>query len=107
MKRMHLLSVAVMAMAVLALASASAFADDKPGTHEGTVVKAENGKLTMTGKEDKREHSHDVPASAKITCDGKDCKLDDLKRGYTVKVTIEKKDSKNVVSKIEAKKSDL
>ncbi len=105
MKRVQLLSLFVAALAVVAFVGVPAFADDKAGTHEGTVVKAENGKLTMTGKDDKREHSHDVPATAKITCDGKECKLDELKRGQTVKVTVEKKDNKNVITKIEAKKS--
>jgi hypothetical protein len=104
MKRVHMLPLFAALFAVFAFACATASADDKPGTHEGTVVKAENGKLTMTGKDDKREHSHDVPATAKVTCDGKECKLEDLKKGYTVKVTIEKKDNRNVVTKIDAKK---
>ncbi len=40
---------------------------------------------------------------AKITCDGKDCKLDDLKKGQTVTVTIEKQGDDTVATKIEAK----
>ena len=96
------LFVAVLALALLA--GTPALAQDREGTHEGTVVKASDGKLTMTDRDGKKEHSHDVPRDAKITCDGKDCKLEDLKSGYQVKVTMEKKDNKLQVTKIEAKK---
>ena len=61
------------------------------------------GKLTMTDKEGKKEHTHVVPKDAKITCDGKECKLDDLKKGFMVKVTMDKKDNKLQVTRIEAK----
>jgi Cu/Ag efflux protein CusF len=83
-----------------------ALADEKEGTHEGKVVKAEKGKLTMTDKDGKKEHSHDIGADAKITMDGKEAKLEDLKAGTMVKVTAEKKGDKVVVTKVEAKKDD-
>ena len=57
---------------------------------EGTVVKAADGKLTIQDK-DKKEHSCEVAKDAKITCDGKACKLDDLKKGVKVKVTVKDK----------------
>jgi len=76
---------------------------DKDGTHEGKVVKAGDGKLTMTDKDGKKEHTHEVAKDATITCDGKKCKLEDLKAGFTVRVTTDK-DGK-VATKIEAKKS--
>jgi len=79
-------------------------ADDKDNTHTGVVVKAGDNKLTMTDKDGKNEHTHDVDKDAKITCDGKECKLDDLKKGFTVTVTTEKKADKTVATKIEAKK---
>lgn len=60
-------------------------ADDK--THEGTVVKAGEGKLTMTMKGDTKEHTHAVAKDAKITIDGKPAHLADLKAGYHVIVT--------------------
>ncbi|MBP3955524.1 hypothetical protein J8F10_09550 [Gemmata sp. G18] len=98
---------ALASVAVLALAFTPAFAEDtKPGTHEGKVVKAEAGKLTMTDKEGKKEHTHVIPATAKVTCDGKECKVEDLKPGSTVKVTTEKKEDKLVVISVEAKKAD-
>ena len=92
------------AMAILVVWGAQAVAQDPgPGTHEGTVVKAEEGKLTMTAKDNKTKHTHNVGLDAKITRDGKDCKLTDLKAGDEVKVTIEKKGTENVVTKVEAK----
>src|SRR6478609_6273648 len=94
-------------MTVLALAvwvgTASA-EDQKPGSHEGKVVKAEPGKLTMIDKDGKNEHAHAVPADAKITLEGKACKIEDLKPGTSVKVTTEKKEDKLVVVSVEAKK---
>jgi hypothetical protein len=56
-------------------------------THEGKVVKAADGKLTMTDKNGENKHTHDVAANAKISCDGKNCKLEDLKEGTYVRVT--------------------
>jgi hypothetical protein len=55
----------------------------------------------MTGKDGKTEHTHTVAPDAMITCDGKACKLDDLKAGFNVKVTTKKGD-KTVATKIEA-----
>ena len=76
----------------------SVSADDK--VHEATVVKAGDGKITLTFKGDEKKHEHDVAKDAKITLDGKDAKLEDLKEGATVKATM---DDKFVVHKIEAK----
>lgn len=83
---------------VLALfMSQPAVADDKP--HEGKVVKAGDGKLTMTFKGDEKKHTHDVAKEAKITLDDKPAKLGDLKEGLHIKVTM---DAKHVVTKIDA-----
>jgi hypothetical protein len=92
------------ALAVAAFVG-TAVAADKPAdsnTHTGVVVSVADGKLTMTGK-DGNEHSHAVAKDAKITCDGKDCKLDDLKKGQTVTVTVEKQGDDTVATRIEAK----
>ena len=100
---------ALTAVAILAFAFSTAVAEDtkpKPGTHEGKVVKAEAGKLTMTDKDGKNEHTHAVPAGAKVTCDGKACKLEDLKAGCSVKVGMEKKEDKVEVVSVEAKKAE-
>jgi hypothetical protein len=71
-------------------------------THEGKVIKAADGKLTMTDKKGENKHTHDVAANAKITCDGKTCKLEDLKEGTMVRVTTDD-DSNNRATKIEAR----
>jgi len=77
---------------------------DKDNTHSGTVVKAGDGKLTMTDKDGKNEHTHDVAKDAKITCEGKECKLEDLQKGFIVTVTLENKGDKKVATRLEAKK---
>ena len=76
--------------------------EEKAGTHEGKIVKVEAGKLTMSDKDGKNEHTHAIPADAKITLDGKEAKLTDLKAGTKVKVTAEKKCDKVQVVKVEA-----
>jgi len=99
----------MMALAAVALVvwAVPAFADEeKAGTHEGKVVKVEAGKLTMSDKEGKNQHTHAVPATAQITLDGKAAKLEDIKAGAKVKVTTEKVGDKIQVTKIEAQKAD-
>ena len=61
--------------------------DDK--VHEATVVKAGDGKITLTFKGDEKKHEHDVAKDAKIALDGKDAKLEDLKVGAPVKATMD------------------
>ena len=46
-----------------------------------------------------KEHSHEVVKDAKITCDGKECKLSDLKAGTRIRVTV---DSDGHARRIEA-----
>jgi len=98
MFRMLALVLAVLALAVFAAAPALAL-DKKADTHEGTFVKAAaDGKsFTMKSKEGK-EHSHDLAADAKVSCDGKDCKLADLKADVKIKVTV----VDNKATKVEA-----
>ena len=97
MSRILSLSFAVVALVVLAGPSLCA-ADDK--LHEATVVKAGDGKVTLTFKGDDKKHTHDVAKDAKITLDDKNAKLDDLKEGFPVKVAW---DDKFVITRIEAK----
>jgi len=92
MFRMLALFLAVLAL--VAFTAAPTLAEDKKedkkaDTHEGTFVKAaaDSKSFTMKGKDDK-EHSHDLATDAKISCDGKDCKLADLKAGVKIKVTV-------------------
>ncbi len=47
---------------------------------------------------EREEHTYDVAKDAKIECNDKACKLDDLKKGAKVKLTLEK----DKVTKIDA-----
>jgi hypothetical protein len=98
------LSVLFAACAVMAFLVLPAIAAEDD-THTGKVVSAGKNKLTMTDKDGKKEVTHTVAADAVITCDGKACKLEDLKKGITVKVTM-KKDDKTVAAAIEASTKD-
>jgi hypothetical protein len=90
---------AVVAVALVALVGAPLLAaDDK--AHDVTVVKAGDGKITLTLKGDEKKHEHDVAKDAEITLDGKKAALGDLKEGFPAKVTM---DDKFVVHKIETK----
>lgn len=65
---------------------------------EGTVVKAVEGKLILTGKGG-QTHTREVANDAPVTLDGKPAKLDDFKEGFHVVVAL---GAKHLVSKIEA-----
>lgn len=72
--------------------------------HEGKVVEAGAGKLTMTDKDGKNQHTHEVAKDATVTVDGKASKLEDLKAGFPVTVTIDMTAAgKKVATKVEAK----
>ena len=89
---------AAMALALVALAALPLLgADDK--VYEATVVRADDGKITLTFKGDDQKHTHDVAKDAKITLDDKKAKLEDLKEGYQVKVVM---DAKHVLHQIDA-----
>jgi hypothetical protein len=88
-------------LALVCFVGAPALAADED-THEGLVVKVIDGKLTMSDNDGKKEHTHAVAKDARISCDGKECKLEDLKKGAKVKVTTEGKGEKAMATKIEA-----
>jgi len=89
----------ILALAVVLAFSPVVFAEaDK--TAEGTVVKTDENKLTIEDKE-KKEHTCEVAKDAKITCNGKECKLDDLKKGTKVKVTVAGKKATKIVATTE------
>ncbi len=77
--------------------------------HEGTVVSVTANKLVMKGKakdgEEAREHSHTLAPKAKVTCDGKECKLEDLKRGQRIRVTTRDGD-RTIATRVEALNKD-
>src|SRR5437899_6500726 len=70
--------------------------------HQVTIVKAGDGKLTcidMSGN----QHTISVAKNAKITLDGKTCKLDDLRKDYKAAVTGERVDDEKMITAIEAR----
>ena len=71
-------------------------------SHQGKVVETSAGKLVMTDMEGKNQHPMEVPASATVTRDGKEAKLNDLKAGDTITVTTDTKEGKSTVTKVEA-----
>jgi hypothetical protein len=109
MTRRNLLStVAALAVALWAFSPAMAKdeAKDAGDTHEGVVVKAGSNSLVMADKDGKNQHTHAVAADAKITIDGKEGKLEDLKKGTHIKVTTTKSGEKTTATKIEASTKD-
>jgi hypothetical protein len=88
------LSLSLLVLIVSLFLTAPALAD-KEQTHECVVVKAGDGKITVSKGE--KEHSAPVAGDAKITLDGKDCKLEDLKKDYKVKLTLRFKEGEGVV----------
>ena len=95
MTRVLPLCVAAAALVCLAAVSARAADDKDLAKHEGKVVSVAAGKLIMSV--DGKEHTHNVAADAKISCDGKACKLDDLKPGQRVQVWTAKADKKTAL----------
>jgi len=87
----RVLGIAFALLALAFLVSGTAVLAGDKNMHEGKVVSVKGEKLTMEGKNGK-EHSHEVATTAKITCDGKACKLADLKTGLRILVTVDNND---------------
>jgi hypothetical protein len=71
-------------------------------SHSGKVVSVAGDKLTSTCAKG-QEHHHTVAKDAKVTCDGKACKLSDLKAGTAIRMTT-CKDDENKLTAIESGK---
>ncbi len=96
------LSVAVMAMGMLFVSSASAKARKVDHlSHTGTFVSAANGKLVMTGRNG-QEHTHAMAKDAKIMIDGKAGALTGLKKGTHISVTTDKSGNVTAVTTLAA-----
>ena len=97
------------ALAVVVFVSAAFAADAKSAaakdasTVVGTIAKVSStdNTITVTDK-DGKDHALTMAKDAKITCDGKDCKLADLAKGTAVTVTLNAND-KTTAQQIEAK----
>jgi hypothetical protein len=92
-----------LAVALLVASAALARPDTKESTHSGKFVSAKGeAQFTMTDREGKSQHTHTLARNATITCDGKACKLSDLKEGTLIRVTVEEQNGKKVATKVEA-----
>lgn len=71
--------------------------NDVPGiranTHTGWFLKTEGDNKFVMRDRNGKQHMHTLAKSAVITCDGKSCKLSDLKRGEMLRVTTRPNDS--------------
>jgi len=91
---------ALLALAVLVFVGTLPALAVQDQTHDGVVVSATEGKLVMSDKDGKNEHTHMVGPDAKVTIDAKQAKLADLKKGQRVKVTTKKEGDKTVVTAV-------
>jgi hypothetical protein len=91
------------ALAVVFAFASTAAAEEKV-VDNCKVVKTEGNKLFITDPKG-GQHSAEVTSSAKITIDGKDAKLGDLKEGLKVKLTLEKGDGNIQIVKVEGSTS--
>ncbi len=73
-------------------------------THDGKFVSIKDHKLMMTGPKGK-EHSHLLSDDATMTCDGKACKVDQIKAGMKIRVTTSREDG-NHATHVEALDKD-
>ncbi len=64
---------------------------------DGKLVKVLGDKLTSISEKGD-EHSYTVSKEAKVTCDGKDTKLADLKKGSTIRMTMCKDDKNKILA---------
>jgi hypothetical protein len=80
----------VLVALAMVLSGSMALADDKNDDkmQEGAVVTAGSGKLTIKDTNN-TEHSYSVDNSVKVTIDGKNAKLEDLKKGMKVTVGLD------------------
>src|SRR5438132_6992159 len=106
----RLVMVCLAALALALLVGTRALADDKKNNKdnkdnknqiEGKVVRIEGNKIVMTDKDGKNEHTHTLAADARVSLDGKDAKLTDLKKDQMVRVTTKEGDPTQAV-RIEA-----
>src|ERR1700680_1308393 len=95
----RMLPLSLVALALALFVGASALADDtKPAdrgdTHDGTVISVTAEKLVMKDIAKKgveaKEFTYRLADNAVVTCDGKKCKVADLKADQKIRVTNKK-----------------
>lgn len=68
---------------------------------DGIFVSITDNRLVMTDTQSEVEHSRKLTVDVKVTCDGKDCELRDLKPGMRVRVSSQS-EKPDTISRIEA-----
>lgn len=95
-----------LAMAVMfvfaMIARPTIYVNQEMKSHDGVVVSATAGKLTMSDKDGKNEHTHKVTLVAKVTLNGQPAQLAQLMKGDMVNVTV---DPENKVTSVAAMRS--
>jgi len=64
---------------------------------DGKVVKITNDELTATSDKGDEQH-YTVDRDTKVTCDGKESRLSDLKKGATIRMTMCKDDETKLIA---------
>ena len=95
----RLLSILLVGLALTSLASAALVVDE---VHEGKVLQAKDGKISVQDKDGNSE-VFSVAPDAKITLDGKAVKLEEIATGNVAKVTVKTTGDKKTATMIEAK----
>jgi hypothetical protein len=95
----------LVACAAAIAADAKAPPDKSDSVVTGIVAGVGDGKITVTA--DGKDQVLAVAKDADVTCDGKACKVDDLKKGASVAVTLKKSGDATVATKIEANSADV
>lgn len=68
------------------------------GTHKGRVVSTAEHELTMSS--DGKTHSHQIGSGTRITIDGREAKLTDVRKGDEITITTEERDGQRVVTNV-------
>jgi hypothetical protein len=71
--------------------------DVKDAAHDGKLVSITGDQLVMTAGKEGKEHTHTLARDAKLTLDGKACKVADLKAGTKIRVTVQGADKQLAV----------
>jgi hypothetical protein len=98
--------IVLIAFGMLSSAGVSSALAEEANTHEGTVVSASAGKLSMTGT-DGKEKSFDIGEMVKITVNGHMGRLEDLKAGARIRVTTDKGGHALNVATVDATKGNF
>lgn len=98
------ISIVLLALGWLSLGNVSPVFAEEADTHEGLVVSAGSGRLSMTANDGKQQ-SYDIGEMVKITVNGRMGRLEDLKVGSRIRVTTDKAGRALTVATVDALKT--